>query len=51
MFDDFQAYEPRRLGGVVDVIAEAHVGHTSQNARAVARGLRVDVRSARRTKN
>ena len=32
MFDDFQAYEPRRLGGVVDVIAEAHVGHTSQKA-------------------
>ena len=39
MFDDFQAYEPLRLGGVVDVIAEAHVGHTSQKAWIMPGGM------------
>jgi len=32
VFDDLQTYTPSRLGGIVDVIAQARVGDTSQKA-------------------
>jgi len=38
VFDELQAYVPRSLGGIVDVIAEARIGDTSQRAWIMPNG-------------